>query len=947
MGRQKTIFEQLEPRILLSGSPLPVEEPSAIIVDVAAQEASKESLMVSEVLFIDANVEDYEHLISNLQRNVEIVLINENENGIHTINSHLSSHDDISAIHIISHGGDGFLQLGNERLDIYNLNSTSSWNNALTDNGNIFLYGCNVAQTEIGKAFIDQFSNLTQTNVAASTDATGSEEKGGDWDLEYNNSSDQVLSFEDYMELLIANDTTDFVITATTNGANESFTFYTNDLNYNIDWDNDGTEDSSNVSGDQTHVFATAGTHTIRFSNLTDISINNNADRDKYTSIEQWGNLTWDAQMNNAFYGASNLVVNASDTPDMSNVNNMKNMFFGASKFNSDISNWNTSKVTNMESMFRGATLFNQNISGWDTSKVTNMISMFRAASDFNQNIGSWDTSKVTDMKNMFFQASKFNGNIGTWNVGNVTDMESIFRDASNFNQDIGNWDVSKVDNMISMLRNLNLFNHDIGNWDVSNVTTMKNMFNNSDVFNQDIGNWDVSKVTDMDSMFRDMSFNQDISAWDTGEVTTTLAMFRGNQAFNQDISAWDISKVTTMQNIFVSASSFSVENYDKLLDSTTGWSSQTLKTGVSFGAPNFYTDAVGHAALAAKGWNITGDALLNRMTHTATPILTEATNSPVLFTSNDYDITDGTANEVKQTIFEVTNFANNASETINYNGLNISLINNNSVSDGNGNATVNVNGTTATVTYNYSTKQLSATVETDLKSATYTYADSTSDKSIRVTVNDEFGALTSKILLVTIDVPEIVAPTPTETYVKPSVDKTNKATLAENSPEIGRSIKLTPTPENNPPIDSSIERLYENDQSVGKPQNLSSQELDQKLPTPVPLDTYETPLLAPELLEFLQKENLIESQKALDTDFKQEKKAPQPDLLKDLSNQDPTQKNEIEDKEDTDEEKGFDATSLDINEPIQIKEATLTQTDLDNFVGLEELLVSEFNCLA
>ena len=354
-----------------------------------------------------------------------------------------------------------------------------------------------------------------------------------------------------------------FVLKVTTNlgtNANDnSFTFYTQDTNYDIDWDNDGIFDTTGVSGNQSHTFATTGVKIIRFRNLNDININNQAGKEKYTSIEQWGTSAWNAEMDSAFQGARNLTMNSNaGIPDMSAVTNMAYMFRGASSFNGDIGGWNTAQVTDMSAMFAGATSFNQDISGWNTAQVTNMFSMFFSVSSFNQDIGGWNTAAVTDMFGMFQNASSFNQDIGNWNTEQVTNMNVMFARATSFDQNIGNWNTEQVTNLDYMFNGAASFNQDIGRWNTATVTNMDYMFNRATSFNQDIGRWNTATVTTMRAMFNGAtSFDQNIGNWNTEQVTDMDYMFAGATSFNQDIGGWNTATVTNMRYMFRGAASF------------------------------------------------------------------------------------------------------------------------------------------------------------------------------------------------------------------------------------------------------------------------------------------------------------------------------------------------------------------------------------------------------
>ncbi len=452
---------------------------------------------------------------------------------------------------------------------------------------------------------------------------------------------------------VVATTADDFLLkvttTAGTNAMDATFNFYSQDMDYMVDWgEGSGSGFEQVTTGNAPHTFATAGEYTIRFRNLTDIYINHipsssKADREKYTSIEQWGTAVWDTDMSNAFRGASNLIMTATDTPNMNNVTNMAHMFNGATSFNGDIGGWNTASVTNMQAMFFEATDFNQNIGGWNTASVTNMSEMFTRATAFNQDIGNWDTAIVTDMQGMFAAISfvpfdvvtSFNGDISRWNTTSVTNMSYMFSGASSFNQNIGGWNTSAVTNMSYMFQHDSSFNQDIGRWNTAQVTDMNGMFFLATTFNQDIGRWNTAQVTDMNEMFflattfnQDIgnwntalvgnmaqmfqdapAFNQEIGGWNTASVTDMLEMFNGATAFNQDIGGWNVEAVEDMHDMF-SGVTLSIANYDSLL---VGWNRQTLQTGVTFhGGDSKYHSEAAHDArtnmISATGhdWTIT-----------------------------------------------------------------------------------------------------------------------------------------------------------------------------------------------------------------------------------------------------------------------------------------------------------------------------------------------------
>ncbi|MHA2427404.1 MAG: DUF4347 domain-containing protein, partial [Candidatus Hermodarchaeia archaeon] len=176
----------------------------------------------TEIVFFDTQVPDYMRLFGGILSgqfstsygyypNIDVVVLDVDSNGIEQITSELDNYSEVTGIHIVSHGSVDSLTLGNTDLDSDNIDSytqqISSWGDALTEEADILLYGCDIAKGDSGLEFIEKLSELTGADIAASNDLTGSGKLGGDWELEVrtdsieteNPFSESVLNSYDYL----------------------------------------------------------------------------------------------------------------------------------------------------------------------------------------------------------------------------------------------------------------------------------------------------------------------------------------------------------------------------------------------------------------------------------------------------------------------------------------------------------------------------------------------------------------------------------------------------------------------------------------------------------------------------------------------------------------------------------------------------------------------------
>ena len=199
------LVEEYEPRLLYSADVAPdalilagsthVFEQRLLAPDGEFTDSATAHVPRHEIVFVDTATPDYQTLVDDIRRDghdgrtLAVVMIDGASDGIQQITETLAARKDVSAIHIIAHGSDGAVYLGQSVLDsdflAQNGDQIARWSSALTEDADLLIYGCDVAGSESGQALIDALSRLTGADVNASEDVTGAALLGGNWVLEY------------------------------------------------------------------------------------------------------------------------------------------------------------------------------------------------------------------------------------------------------------------------------------------------------------------------------------------------------------------------------------------------------------------------------------------------------------------------------------------------------------------------------------------------------------------------------------------------------------------------------------------------------------------------------------------------------------------------------------------------------------------------------------------
>ncbi|MGI9424532.1 MAG: tandem-95 repeat protein, partial [Hyphomicrobiaceae bacterium] len=330
-------YRALEPRVVFDAAAVATADAVADAADAAVDtesvvaahnesvaetaslvDALTESPAKTEIAFVDQSVENVEQLLAAFDPAIEVIFIDGQSDGIEQIASALGGRQDVDAIHIVSHGQQGALHLGNDVLDASSmqgehLDELTAIGSSLSEHGDILIYGCDFTGGETGLEAAILLGSVTGADIAASTDLTGHADRGGDWDLETQVGSIETDSIEaeDWDGLLAPVTTTltyDAAASAAAPPVNGQPVIILTDGTITITISNDSgatiagstvTTDSSSGGPESLRITATAASGQVLissfvFNELSNFDRNNFVDMLALDQTGSWSNLTND-----------------------------------------------------------------------------------------------------------------------------------------------------------------------------------------------------------------------------------------------------------------------------------------------------------------------------------------------------------------------------------------------------------------------------------------------------------------------------------------------------------------------------------------------------------------------------------------------------------------------------------------------------------------------------
>ncbi len=206
MSGRPPIAEQVAQRILYSADaaallgPVDVMPADASIVahtepQESANTASQQQANAWTLAVFDERLPDLDSLVADITAQaeagvqIEYLVLDADSDGLQAVTEALTGSDQqYQSVQIYTHGAAGSFELGNQSVSNTTLPALAeqfaSWRPLLSTDADLLIFGCDLTADGSGLALIDELSELTGADVAASNDTTGHESLGGDWELE-------------------------------------------------------------------------------------------------------------------------------------------------------------------------------------------------------------------------------------------------------------------------------------------------------------------------------------------------------------------------------------------------------------------------------------------------------------------------------------------------------------------------------------------------------------------------------------------------------------------------------------------------------------------------------------------------------------------------------------------------------------------------------------------
>jgi pectate lyase len=138
-----------------------------------------------EIVFIEGNVTDVQSLAHGVRPGISVVVLDPRADGLTQMLAALDGRQNLTAIHVVSHGAEATLALGTLLLTPTTLTTRApelaTLGRSLASGGDLLLYGCEIGAGTGGRAFVSALSQAIRAEVTASSDITG---RSGNWVLE-------------------------------------------------------------------------------------------------------------------------------------------------------------------------------------------------------------------------------------------------------------------------------------------------------------------------------------------------------------------------------------------------------------------------------------------------------------------------------------------------------------------------------------------------------------------------------------------------------------------------------------------------------------------------------------------------------------------------------------------------------------------------------------------